>query len=190
MLNNSESTVLRTYDPLNMCHRSCERDYSNWYERIDLALCKRACNNNRQYKAPEKSDDQSTQYGKTRAHLNESNLDDLDSGMNPFQLRGSLWDWYMKQDGEVSNSAILGARSPSDSSEATIQHTFGDCLKGCENLPMPFSGFCHAGYLVTNPYGSQPHSQISEKLATIANNLLVESEQLSSMADSLELMGI
>lgn len=77
MLNNSESTVLRTYDPLNMCHRSCERDYQKWYEKIDLARCKVACNNNRQYKAPEKSDDQLIQHTVTRVQRLEEDTTTL-----------------------------------------------------------------------------------------------------------------
>lgn len=193
MLDNQGPTVLRTYDPLNACHRNCENIHS-WYDSAGRSICKVVCNN--MFKAPEKSDDQSTQYGKTRVHLNESNLNDLDSGMNTLQLRGSLGDWYMKQDSEVSNSynsmdvigAILGARSPSDSSEATILQGAVSCTFSCMGqfglLDMKCYNKCMSQSSEALPsYSSKP--TFSERLTSIANNLHNEAEELSTISGDL-----
>lgn len=71
-----------------------------------------------------------------------------------------------------------------DSPEATAQHTLADCNKACQELLPMFRSGCELGCRIDNP------PKISEKLAAAANNLLIESEQLSSMAASLELMDI
>lgn len=63
--------------------------------------------------------------------------------------------------------------------EPPILHTFADCKKICETIPIYLArAACEAGCAITNPYGSQPKLQVSEKLADSAKNLYDESKKL------------
>ncbi|OAB82381.1 hypothetical protein HGO48_05990 [Wolbachia endosymbiont of Diaphorina citri] len=110
------------------------------------------------------------------------------------------------QRGFVSGNIVewmKGRRAPEKSDdqsiqpEPTIQHTYDDCMKIClrggKDKDFASVSICKIGCGLTNSDTFQhhlPQPTFSEKLTNIANNLLVESEQLSSMADSLEPMVI
>lgn len=81
--------------------------------------------------------------------------------------------------------------SMNSENEVPIQHTYGDCVKICDqrhNSGTYWHKVCKHWCNNTNFSYSQPHSQevtLSEKLAATADNLSAESIKLSLMADAI-----